>query len=146
MGELLLMRSRPTGRATGTAGAAGPVGRAALRTDVAVPAGPAAACVAVGGAVVPMADRVARAAGTGATPTARAGRSGRRDRTARYARLRRLRDRASASVRGDLGMATAEYAIATVAAAGFAGLLIAVLRSDEVRGMLAQIVRGALSL
>ena len=47
---------------------------------------------------------------------------------------------------GDAGMATAEYAIATVAAVGFAGLLIAVLRSDEVRGLLAGIVRGALSV
>jgi hypothetical protein len=43
-------------------------------------------------------------------------------------------------------MATAEYAIATLAAAGFAGLLIAVLRSDEVRGLLAGLVRQALSL
>lgn len=47
---------------------------------------------------------------------------------------------------GDVGMATAEYAIATVAAAGFAGLLIAILRSDEVRGLLLGIVRGALSV
>jgi hypothetical protein len=46
----------------------------------------------------------------------------------------------------DVGMATAEYAIATVAAAGFAGLLIALLRSDEVRGLLMGIVRGALSV
>jgi hypothetical protein len=47
---------------------------------------------------------------------------------------------------GERGMATAEYAIATVAAVGFAGLLIAVLRSDEVRALLAGIVRGALSV
>lgn len=47
---------------------------------------------------------------------------------------------------GDAGMATAEYAIATVAAAGFAGLLITILRSDEVRGLLLGIVRGALSV
>lgn len=46
----------------------------------------------------------------------------------------------------DAGMATAEYAIATLAAAGFAGLLLVVLRSDEVRGMLSSIVRQALSL
>lgn len=46
----------------------------------------------------------------------------------------------------EAGMATAEYAIATVAAAGFAGLLILVLRSDEVREMLTSIVRGALSI
>ncbi|WP_231494818.1 DUF4244 domain-containing protein [Cellulomonas sp. KRMCY2] len=46
----------------------------------------------------------------------------------------------------DAGMATAEYAIATVAAAGFAGLLLVILRSDEVRGLLLGIVRGALSV
>ena len=55
--------------------------------------------------------------------------------------LARLRDGGR-----DAGMATAEYAIATVAAAGFAGLLILVLRSDEVRGLLTGIVRSALSL
>lgn len=47
---------------------------------------------------------------------------------------------------GDAGMATAEYAIATIAAAGFAGLLVVVLRSDEVRGLLAGLVRTALSM
>ena len=46
----------------------------------------------------------------------------------------------------DAGMATAEYAIVTVAAAGFAGLLIVILRSEEVRGLLLGIIRGALSL
>lgn len=45
----------------------------------------------------------------------------------------------------DAGMATAEYAIATVAAVGFAGLLVVILRSDEVRELLLGIVRGALS-
>lgn len=44
------------------------------------------------------------------------------------------------------GMATAEYAIATLAACGFAGLLVAILRSGEVRGMLMDIVQRALSL
>ncbi|MGO1316848.1 MAG: DUF4244 domain-containing protein [Cellulomonadaceae bacterium] len=48
--------------------------------------------------------------------------------------------------RAEAGLATAEYAIATVAAAGFAGLLIAVLRSNAVRDMLTSIVRSALSL
>ncbi|WP_432484395.1 DUF4244 domain-containing protein [Kineococcus esterisolvens] len=47
---------------------------------------------------------------------------------------------------GDEGMATAEYAMATLAACGFAGLLIAVLRSDEVRGLLLGVVRQALAL
>jgi Flp pilus assembly pilin Flp len=44
------------------------------------------------------------------------------------------------------GAATAEYAVATLAAVGFAGLLVVILRSDEVRGMLTDIVRQALSL
>ncbi len=47
---------------------------------------------------------------------------------------------------GEAGMATAEYAIATLAAAGFAGLLVAVLRSDEVRGLLSAMIRQALSV
>lgn len=47
---------------------------------------------------------------------------------------------------GDDGMATAEYAIATLAACGFAGLLVAILRGDEVRGLLMDIVQRALSL
>jgi len=46
--------------------------------------------------------------------------------------------------RRDDGMATVEYALVTVAAAGFAGLLVAILRSDEVRGLLLGILRGAL--
>lgn len=45
----------------------------------------------------------------------------------------------------DRGMATVEYAIASVAAAGLAGLLLVILRSDEVRGMLLEIVRSALA-
>ncbi|WP_182112958.1 DUF4244 domain-containing protein [Actinotalea sp. JY-7876] len=55
------------------------------------------------------------------------------------------RVRAGLGVR-DAGMATAEYAIVTVAAAGFAGLLLLILRSEEVRGLLLGIVRGALSV
>lgn len=43
------------------------------------------------------------------------------------------------------GAATAEYAIATLAAVGLAGLLVTILRGDEVRGMLAELVRRALS-
>ena len=49
-------------------------------------------------------------------------------------------------VRDDRGAATAEYAIATMAAVGFAGLLVVILRSDEVRGLLTDIVRTALSI
>jgi len=47
---------------------------------------------------------------------------------------------------GDAGMATAEYAIATLAACGFAGLLVAILTSGEVRGLLLGIVQRALTL
>lgn len=43
------------------------------------------------------------------------------------------------------GLATAEYAIVLVAAAGFAGLLVVILRSEPVREMLLGIVRDALS-
>ena len=45
----------------------------------------------------------------------------------------------------DAGMATAEYAVVTVAACGFAGLLVALLRSDQVRGLLLGIIRRALA-
>ncbi|GAA4655498.1 DUF4244 domain-containing protein [Arthrobacter cryoconiti] len=45
----------------------------------------------------------------------------------------------------EAGMATAEYAIATLAAVGFAGLLVVILKSDEVRGFLLNIIRSALS-
>ena len=45
----------------------------------------------------------------------------------------------------DEGAATAEYAIVTLAAVAFAGLLVAILRSEEVRGMLLDLVQRALS-
>ncbi|MFT2692220.1 DUF4244 domain-containing protein [Clavibacter zhangzhiyongii] len=45
----------------------------------------------------------------------------------------------------DGGAATAEYAIATMAAVAFAGLLVVILQSDEVRGMLLDLVRRALT-
>ena len=44
------------------------------------------------------------------------------------------------------GAATAEYAISTLAACGFAGLLLVILRSGEVRGLLLGIIRRALSV
>ena len=45
----------------------------------------------------------------------------------------------------DEGAATAEYAIATMAAVGFAGLLVVIMRSDEVRTILLDLVRSALT-
>lgn len=46
----------------------------------------------------------------------------------------------------DAGAATAEYAIATMAAVAFAGLLVVIMRSDEVRGILTDLVRRALTV
>ncbi|WP_308491567.1 DUF4244 domain-containing protein [Microbacterium terrisoli] len=46
----------------------------------------------------------------------------------------------------DTGAATAEYAIATMAAVAFAGLLVVIMRSDEVRGILTDLVRRALTV
>jgi len=60
---------------------------------------------------------------------------------ARFTRLSRGRWRTDP----EAGSATAEYAIATMAAVGFAGLLVVIMRSDEVRGILTELVRNALS-
>jgi Protein of unknown function (DUF4244) len=46
----------------------------------------------------------------------------------------------------DAGMTTAEYAVGTVAACGFAGVLFKVLTSDAVITLLTDIVRRALTL
>lgn len=46
----------------------------------------------------------------------------------------------------DGGAATAEYAIATMAAVAFAGLLVVIMRSDEVRAILTDLVRRALTV
>lgn len=44
------------------------------------------------------------------------------------------------------GSATAEYAIATMAAVGFAGLLVVIMRSDEIKKLLYDLVMKALTL
>lgn len=44
------------------------------------------------------------------------------------------------------GAATAEYVIATMAAVGFAGLLVVILRSEEVKQLLLEMVRNALTV
>ena len=49
-------------------------------------------------------------------------------------------------IAGERGAATAEYAVATMAAVGFAGLLVIILRGDEVRGILTDLVRNALTV
>ena len=60
-----------------------------------------------------------------------------------WARVTR-RVRTAQGTARDAGMATAEYAIATLAAVGFAGLLLVVLKGNEVKGLLSGIVRQAL--
>ena len=44
------------------------------------------------------------------------------------------------------GMATAEYAIGTLAAAAFAGLLLALMRSGSLSGALQSIIESAISV
>lgn len=93
-----------------------------MQTEHAATAGPATE--------VPATEAPATA-GPNETPDARRPRSPARP-------LRRLRE--------DTGAATAEYLVATMAAVGFAGLLIVILRGDEVRGILTELVRTALSV
>ena len=47
-------------------------------------------------------------------------------------------------MRGEMGIATAEFSIVALAAVGFAGLLVAILGSGEVRTMLLGLVRQAI--
>jgi Flp pilus assembly pilin Flp len=62
------------------------------------------------------------------------------------ARLREHAEWVRSRLADDTGAATAEYAIATMAAVGFAGLLVAIMRSDEVRGILTDLIRRALTV
>ncbi|MFT4050927.1 MAG: DUF4244 domain-containing protein [Microbacterium sp.] len=76
-------------------------------------------------------------------PNARAA----RDRAGGPPPLPPLTRRRSAQLYGDeTGAATAEYAVATMAAVSFAGLLVVIMRSDEVRGILTDLVRRALTV
>ena len=56
------------------------------------------------------------------------------------------RRRAARLFTDDGGAATAEYAIATMAAVAFAGMLVVIMRSDEVRGILTDLIRRALTV
>ena len=60
-------------------------------------------------------------------------------------RLNAKRLRLSSCYRDEAGAATAEYAIATMAAVGFAGLLVVIMRSEEVKDILLDLVRSALT-
>lgn len=48
-------------------------------------------------------------------------------------------------LKSEAGATTAEYVIITLAAVGFAGLLLTILRSAEVKQMLVDIIHSALS-
>lgn len=48
--------------------------------------------------------------------------------------------------RSERGMTTAEYAVGTVAACGFAGVLYKLLESDTVVGMLTDVLSSAFGL
>jgi hypothetical protein len=50
------------------------------------------------------------------------------------------------TIKSEKGSATAEYAIATMAAVGFAGLLVVIMRSEEVKKLLYDLVMKALTL
>lgn len=45
----------------------------------------------------------------------------------------------------DSGMTTAEYAVGTVAACGFGGVLIELLTSDSIQTLLGNVIRDAFS-
>lgn len=67
--------------------------------------------------------------------------------TARARRNRAAAERRAAllrKLREEQGIATAEFSIVTLAAVGFAGLLVAILGSGEVRGMLVGLIRQAI--
>ncbi|MCA1822962.1 MAG: DUF4244 domain-containing protein [Mycobacteriales bacterium] len=56
--------------------------------------------------------------------------------------MRRVRELASSA---DAGMATAEYAVATVAACGFGGILYKLLTSETVQHLIERVITKALS-
>jgi hypothetical protein len=59
--------------------------------------------------------------------------------------LRGLRATISERMRGNNEAATAEYAIVIMAAVGFAGLLVVIMRSEEVRAILTDLIQRALT-
>jgi hypothetical protein len=69
-----------------------------------------------------------------------------RYRAIRGAALRTSIETVWTRLRDERGSATAEYAVATMAAVGFAGLLVALLRGDEVRAILTDLVTRALTI
>ncbi len=59
--------------------------------------------------------------------------------------MRSMWQRMTERLSDDRGAATAEYAIVIMAAVGFAGLLVVILRSGEVQAILTDLVQRALN-
>ncbi|HVQ87308.1 MAG TPA: DUF4244 domain-containing protein [Actinomycetes bacterium] len=56
-----------------------------------------------------------------------------------------MRQRIREIARRDDGMTTAEYAVGTVAACGFGGVLLELLTSDSIMSLLSDVIRNAFS-
>ncbi len=69
-----------------------------------------------------------------------------RIRTRRRFRTPAVRPSLARRVAGERGMTTAEYAIGTLAACGFAALLVTILRGSVVQGLLLGLIKKALAL
>jgi Flp pilus assembly pilin Flp len=65
--------------------------------------------------------------------------------TTRWVTPPRRTARLRARLREETGAATAEYAVILLAAVGFAGLLLVILRGDDIKGMLTELVHRALT-
>lgn len=61
-------------------------------------------------------------------------------------RIRRFRGRIAGLATQETGMTTAEYAVGTLAAAAFGGILFAIVTGDSVTNALTQIIERALSV
>ncbi len=59
--------------------------------------------------------------------------------------LHRIKSLAILFKSGELGMVTAEYAVTTVAACGFAGMLYKLLSSESIAKLIGDLMRRALS-
>ena len=61
--------------------------------------------------------------------------------------MRTIRTRATLArlAREDAGMATVEYAVGTVAAAGLGGILIKLLMSEDIRNLIWEVIKSSLA-
>ncbi len=59
--------------------------------------------------------------------------------------LHRIKSLAISFKSGEIGMATAEYAVTTVAACGFAGMLYKLLSSESIAKLIGDLLHRALS-